>query len=90
MPGNVGRTMSHVDGSEPRTKEPGRLGGESKESLRARDGRLPRRFGRREERVGEDVVWTVRKMLEGRWVVLSARELRAVGTSQAMISDIVM
>jgi hypothetical protein len=25
--------------------------------------------------------------LEGRWVTFSARELRAVGTSQAMMSD---
>lgn len=82
--------MSHVDGSEPRTKDPGRLGDESKESLRARVGRLPRRFGRREESVGEDSIWTVRKMLEGRWAVLSAEELRAVGTSQAMMSDILM
>lgn len=32
----------------------------------AREGRLPRRFGRREVRVVEDVVWTVREMLQAR------------------------
>ena len=85
----MGSTTSHFDGSEPRTKEPGRLGAESKESLMAREGRLPRRFGRRDVRVSEDVVWTVREMLQARWVVLSASELRAVGTSQAIMSDIV-
>lgn len=56
----------------------------------AREGRLPRRFGRRESRVGDEVVCTARGMLEGRCVVLSARELRAVGTSQAMMSDMMI
>lgn len=32
---------------------------------------------------------TVREMLEGRWVALSAVELRAVGTSQAMMFDMI-
>lgn len=32
----------------------------------------------------------MRERLDGRWVVLSAKEWRAVGTSQAIRSDILM